>query len=106
MRHLALQRGSLRLAPWRSSSVAKPPSITAQPPHCFRKSVMNDGDALSRVPSPMVGGGPAGIELAYPIDREMPEKKKETGGRNGRGERRERLVDDSVFLALAMAENR
>lgn len=45
-RHLALQRGSLRSAPWRSSSVARPPSITATPPDCRRKSVMSEDDAV------------------------------------------------------------
>lgn len=49
-RHLALQRGSLRLAPWRSSSVAKPPSMTAKPPHCLRKSSMKEADGT--VPCP------------------------------------------------------
>lgn len=47
MRHLALQRGSLRSAPWRSSSVANPPSRTAQPPHFSRKSLMNDDVSTS-----------------------------------------------------------
>ena len=39
-RHLALHRGSLRSAPWRSSSVARPPSRTAEPPQRRRKFVI------------------------------------------------------------------
>jgi hypothetical protein len=39
---LALQRGSLRSAPCRSSSVARPPSIMATPPDWRRKSVIKD----------------------------------------------------------------
>jgi len=50
MRHLALQRGSLRSAPCRSSSVAKPPSTTAEPPHFWRKSVINL-DEVSTIPN-------------------------------------------------------
>lgn len=41
-RHLALHRGSLRSSPWRSSSVARPPSMTAEPPVSRSKSVIND----------------------------------------------------------------
>lgn len=39
---MALQRGSLRSAPCRSSSVARPPSMMATPPDWRRKSVIND----------------------------------------------------------------
>lgn len=78
MRHLALQRGSLRLAPWRSSSVAKPPSITAQPPHCFRKSIIKVGDAVSRVPSPICRG----LEITgLSFWPEMPETRDDGGVR-------------------------
>lgn len=51
-RHLALHRGSLRSAPWRSSSVARPPSMTANPPALRSKSVIND-DVSSALPGPM-----------------------------------------------------
>lgn len=50
-RHLALQRESLRSAPCRSSSVAKPPSIMAVPLAFLRKSVMNADDNASEVVS-------------------------------------------------------
>ena len=45
-RHLALQRGSLRSAPCLSSSVAKPPSMTTQPPHFPMKSDIKVDDVV------------------------------------------------------------
>lgn len=50
-RHLALQRGSLRSAPCRSSSVAKPPSTMAVPPDFMRNSVMKGDENASEVVS-------------------------------------------------------
>lgn len=52
IRHLALQRGSLRSAPCRSSSVAKPPSMTTYPPHSRMKPGINE-DVSSAHPKSM-----------------------------------------------------
>lgn len=95
MRHLALQRGSLRLAPWRSSSVANPPSIRAWPPHRLRKSSMNGG--ASSAASPM---------SSTPRGRE----EEEGGGEQGRWDsacgREPRNVVAPLLLLLLRAHRR